>query len=331
MIINSLFVEITNKCNKKCSYCYNNMDKNIKNTYISKQNIINLINQAQKMNIESIILSGGEPTLYPELEYITEYILKKQFSCKINSNAYNQNRLIDLVNQNINDRRKLQFQFTVDGYKSIHDKYRGEGDYNKVIDTVKLLRMKGHNGTISIRYNIHDYVLEDIGNVIENFNQSVDYILISSIYGDSNAVVSIQNYMDIYNYINKIKNNSCVISLFIPPLSCTLSYINENTVFSPLIDTHGNVYLCQMAVYNPDFCLGNIKRNLLADILTDIRLNKVVDRIKKYECKNTCIIKNICQGGCKGLCKPSEGDGFCELRKKLFLQGMQIKKYQCWS
>ena len=125
MITNSLFMEITNKCNKKCSYCYNNMDKNIKNTYISKQNIINLINQAQKMNIESIILSGGEPTLYPELEYITEYILKKQFNCKINSNAYNQNRLIDLVNQNINDRRKLQFQFTVDGYKRIHDKYRG--------------------------------------------------------------------------------------------------------------------------------------------------------------------------------------------------------------
>ena len=122
------------------------------------------------------------------------------------------------------------------------------------------------------------------------------------------------------------------VSLFAPPMSCTLMHITESTVLSPLIDVLGNVYLCQMSLYKQIFCLGNVNDNSLYDILSDQNIIQTADRIKKSViCSKPCSVKLLCSGGCKSVCVKDGGDRYCELRKMCLLKNIKIKTYQCWG
>ena len=67
----------TNECNRNCPFCIAKKNSNNSNyKYISMENIENAINFIQNENIESIALSGGEPTLHPNIVKIAKVIKK---------------------------------------------------------------------------------------------------------------------------------------------------------------------------------------------------------------------------------------------------------------
>ena len=73
---------VTNECNRNCPFCIAKKNPNNSNyKYISMENIENAISFIKRENIATIALSGGEPTLHPN---ITEIVKKlRQTNCQL--------------------------------------------------------------------------------------------------------------------------------------------------------------------------------------------------------------------------------------------------------
>lgn len=332
MKITSLFLEITNLCNKTCSYCYNKEDNlSLKKHSMSENLFCKIIDEANDIGIDTIIVSGGEPTMHPQFCNMIQYIIQKNMYCKINSNAYSEEKLVSISKQ-FGD--KIGFQFTIDGYYTSHDKFRGHNDYRHVLSLIKKIREQGYDGIISLRYNLHttDFCPSEITEVYSDFGGYIDYIYISPIIGASERIVNANEYIIVSQMVRNINPSKAQIQLFTPPLSCTLMHITDSSELLPLIDVWGNIYLCQMSLYNKKFCLGNVADNILDDILSTKNIIYILDEIKKnLVCKKHCVLGVFCDGGCKGLLGRNGCDGFCELRKTILINDIKIKKYQCWG
>ncbi len=73
-LINQMDVKITYACNFRCEYCYQaDAEGNHETRYLSKENAENLVKFAEKLNDTFYItLAGGEPFVYPHLQYLVE-------------------------------------------------------------------------------------------------------------------------------------------------------------------------------------------------------------------------------------------------------------------
>lgn len=105
-------IELTNKCNLKCNYCYGNYDPQ-KDIFIDFYKIPNLFNELEEIGVTTVELTGGEPMLHPQFEQIFEATLIKFKRINILSNGtlFN-NKIFDLAREN---RDQVFFQISIDG------------------------------------------------------------------------------------------------------------------------------------------------------------------------------------------------------------------------
>jgi len=68
-----LEVEITTRCNFDCLHCYN---RNRKVADLPVDEILSLMEFAQKNNVQSFVFSGGEASLHPEFDLLANSILR---------------------------------------------------------------------------------------------------------------------------------------------------------------------------------------------------------------------------------------------------------------
>ena len=68
----SLEVELTNRCNKECIYCYNCSGNGSAHRDMPLELAMKIVRDAGKYGIKSISWLGGEPTLYPYLREVLE-------------------------------------------------------------------------------------------------------------------------------------------------------------------------------------------------------------------------------------------------------------------
>jgi len=79
-------LELTDKCNMNCPICYT--DSSPENTgFLKFDELKDLIKNLKKKKIKLIALSGGEPTLHPELFNYIKYIRKQKMIPKILTNG----------------------------------------------------------------------------------------------------------------------------------------------------------------------------------------------------------------------------------------------------
>ncbi|MCX6743847.1 MAG: radical SAM protein [Candidatus Parcubacteria bacterium] len=77
------YIQIIRKCNQKCLFCSN--PENFKEISFAeyKKQLDDLI----KLNTKEIIITGGEPTLHPQLFSFIKYALDKGMTCRIITNG----------------------------------------------------------------------------------------------------------------------------------------------------------------------------------------------------------------------------------------------------
>ena len=80
-----LFIELTYNCNEKCIHCFN--DKNSPSLYLSIEELKPVIDDAKKLGVPSITLSGGECTLNKDFLEIAKYIRRKRLALEIFTNG----------------------------------------------------------------------------------------------------------------------------------------------------------------------------------------------------------------------------------------------------
>jgi MoaA/NifB/PqqE/SkfB family radical SAM enzyme/glycosyltransferase involved in cell wall biosynthesis len=89
-----IVIEITNKCNLNCKFCFNNREF-IKDKDLSKNNVYSILKDVKKSNIKAVRFSGGEPFLHPDLKFFLRFAHELGLYVILNTNSL----LIDKNNQ----------------------------------------------------------------------------------------------------------------------------------------------------------------------------------------------------------------------------------------
>lgn len=83
-----LSIEVTNACNFKCVHCYNRPPSPDCPASIDLDAICRIVDEAYQLDCRDVLLTGGEPMLWPHFAALYEHIsLYDDLSVKLNTNA----------------------------------------------------------------------------------------------------------------------------------------------------------------------------------------------------------------------------------------------------
>ncbi len=133
-------IEITDKCNLRCNYCYRESDSS-KCSFI--RNPLEFFNLLIKNGIRHIELSGGEPLLHNDIKNILKYT-GREFNvvALLTNGILIDNEIVEIIS---NFREKFVIQICLDSSKEvIADEIAGKkGSFKKIVHSIKLLADNG--------------------------------------------------------------------------------------------------------------------------------------------------------------------------------------------
>lgn len=270
--------QITNKCNLKCVHCCVEAgEESIDEKDLTTIEIKEALDKLIKWRPRSITLTGGEPMIRNDFKDIIVY-LRKNYDGKIiiltNGTLINEENINIIIN-NVN-----QIDISIDGIdEETCSIVRGEGVFDKVINSVKALKHRGFkNISLSMVFGDKNDHLKDIFIELNNSLQTKpvirgfepvgrgannEFVFSDKKSGESKLTKSFLNEK-FYKTFTAC-NCSAAIRKF---------YINYN----------GDIYPCQSFI-NEEYKLDNIKAiKNLDDIQTYKEKNKKV--YKKLEMFN---------------------------------------------
>lgn len=285
-----LILLVTEQCNFRCIYCYENFEKG-EMTEKTAVSIVEFVKK-QLINFRGLQVGwfGGEPLLaLPVIEYIsTELIricreMKKPYSASITTNAY------FLTYEIFKKLRKLKvhhFQVTIDGPTTIHDKQRvlanGKPTFSIIINNLKRIKNTDHSKiwSVSLRTNITKSVI----------NEREEYLreVVLPFADDDRFFFMLRrmwtNGTDEANRLvcNKKEYEAFCTSLDLPDHALLQDYMfsyNFNSACyaalsnSFVIGSDGEIYKCTLDLYDERNHLGHITENGEA-VIDQEKLNK---------------------------------------------------------
>jgi uncharacterized protein len=305
----------TTNCNLQCKYCYaadipsDNRDSILEKKKVVSKNIIRqAINLLRPEGKTVLQISGGEPTLYPELlEFILNYARgrRPRVSFQLQTNAtLMSDRIIKLIRKN-----KISIGVSIDGAPDINERLRGKtkqaiSGIKKLADNdimvnitsvitsenvrymykiVGLAALLGNVGSISFDY------LRKSGRAVKNFqNLQIDIKDMKSGFSRAYELLKIINrksskkivIKDLFLFDLRLNNNNK------SPYYCYAA-MGDSATITP----EGNMFLCPSLVGRKEFYLGNAGDTN--------NLNSLAKRsVEDLKDCNNCEIKYVCRGGC---------------------------------
>lgn len=336
IFFNTLFFEITNKCNLNCLHCYNESSSE-KDEFLKIEDILSVIEGGKKYGLEKIILSGGEILLFKniidELETIINVTPKLGITVLTNGTMLSRSYISFFKKHNIN------LQLSLDGYNAeTNDYIRGVGNFDLTISKLEMIKQMDFNDKTSINVvlnkincnNIRDFYeiaqkfeIETLGfNFMNKMGRAKDNNLQMSNAQVCMVVNEIEKYIDKEGIIKKASR---------PTLNCRFTNpVNDTFFLTPLISSSGKIFLCEKLRYE-NSSIGNFQDGLQSlfygqkfkNIISEISMRKY----KMTQCKN-CIISSSCFGGCPAEEISESGDlmgyGNCELYTELALRKLKM-------
>jgi len=122
-------IVFTKSCNFRCHFCYNPMlvfaegENELKNidegpSLIPEKDLF-LFLKDRVGKLEGLVISGGEPTLQPDLK---EFIIKVKnlgYKIKLDTNGSNPEKLLDLIESNLLDYVAMDIKAPIDEYEKV--------------------------------------------------------------------------------------------------------------------------------------------------------------------------------------------------------------------
>lgn len=162
----SIQLELTNKCNTKCEHCKRYSWPN--DNEMSTHRIKSLFDELAKLRVQSITLSGGEPTLREDFIDILGYAWSKGLKLGVLTNGLDINqKLADALTKYSN-----WVRISLDGSNpEIYQRVRGSSDgFRKVLESIKILeeakKRNSKNYNIGICYSIQNLNIDDVAEMI---------------------------------------------------------------------------------------------------------------------------------------------------------------------
>jgi len=123
---------ITTRCNSRCRYCLYE-DKTLILPY---ESILKVVDEALDLGIQSVTITGGEPTLHPDFLRIINYITSKNLPIGLISNGFDISKI-----KRILDNKLVYLWTSIDSHDmDINDSIRGKGSYENAINLIKEMK-----------------------------------------------------------------------------------------------------------------------------------------------------------------------------------------------
>lgn len=294
---------VTNACNLRCKHCYEGGCPSIVEWGYGDfiKAIDSLWSCFQKWGVlGEISIIGGEPTLHPDFIKMVDYLGHRQDVVAI-SILTNGVRLtseqIDLFKRN-----NCYVQISIDGVtKSAHDYIRGNGNYDRAIESLKKLKEEGIKTSVHFVLSKYTYPLSEnfFEMLVENGVKRVSFSRIVP-FGNAKVddMLSASETRETYDFINRMKEKFSESDLHVSstrPLWCNFGYSGKCPVAIQTITVleNGDIMPCRRL----PIVIGNIKKDNFYKIwYTDDTLNKLRDRSAIEKC-GKCKFVNDCGGG----------------------------------
>lgn len=136
-------------CNFKCKHCAIEKFKQKKGRTMKVADVKKIADQAHKMGLASICISGGEPLIFPDLKKVIDAIGPKRFVISIDTNGWllSEEKIKWLVDNGVD-----RIHLSLDGLESNHNAFRGgiKGSWTKSINALDLCTKHGLGVIINI-------------------------------------------------------------------------------------------------------------------------------------------------------------------------------------
>lgn len=174
----TLRISLTGMCNLGCMYCVSNNEKNplYKKNILSVESLIDVTTHLHHiLNLKTIRLTGGEPTLYPDLVKLIEGLTPLGVEIKMTTNAYHLDRLISPlyeaglknVNISLDAYSEKTFQ-TVSNRKGL----------SSILRNIELCKAKGYQIKINtvVVNDINDHEILEIFDYAHRLNIPIRFL-----------------------------------------------------------------------------------------------------------------------------------------------------------
>jgi len=201
-------LQLTTRCNLKCSYCYVNYSNYKQIKEINKNQWFKTIDELYSYGTRWLWFLGGEPILQKGLGEIIDYAKKKGMFCELNTNG------ILISEKNISILKKLDaMAVSIDGDEKSNDYYRGEGSYKKAINVVKLLKEAGVNVRIhSILTRRTAKTLDNVAELYKRMGVSFSFCDVLKSKKDTDHILSFKEHKKFYTkYLDYMKKGYPII------------------------------------------------------------------------------------------------------------------------
>ena len=184
----SIHIDVTNRCNEKCIHCYHPFDTYDYSQELTYEQICQVIDDAYKLGVFSVTLSGGEALLRTDIFDIIEYISLKGMMITLFTNG---TLLTDKVVQQLRLYRIRSVSISLySDLETIHDQITGvPGSYTRTMQGIRNLAAN------NISFDLKCVVLKEniariaaTGQLFKELNDGaegkIDFSLCGKINGD---------------------------------------------------------------------------------------------------------------------------------------------------
>lgn len=319
--LNTVYIDITEKCNLKCPYCYLDCSGNRMNE-LKAEDWIKTIKEIDQLRAENLFITGGEPLLREDLFDIlnganTKNI--KTIGLLTNGTTINSENIDDICDSfNV-------VQIALDGVnKKTHEISRGKETFDQVLKSIEILKTAFDDSKLDqvlISMTVFGENKAEVSEMVrfaysKNCNLSFFNVLPAGranrssclhwLTSDEYSQVIIDAYKAFSEIVHENLKKGKNTSFYIKPSNINYGSIYTNKpvhncglgIKELSIGSDGTVYPCR-GLHIPDLSVGNVKDSEL-----DSLYKKSIERFssvsvnKNLACKS-CSLKYFCGGGCR--------------------------------
>lgn len=206
-----IIIRITMKCNLDCQFCFVSNRIEIKEKWVD-----NLIDSLKDLNLKdsNIVLSGGEPTLYPKYFEMLEKLKSTGAHLVTQTNAvvFSRNKFFNKLNLK-------SHSFFISFPSAVEDEYNNITNSNHYRDFVEAVKKLSKHYNVSLNYVLYK------GNY-KSFEKSMELIYKNFNLENTRLVISNLGMLSKFEHFDKLTKYTNIINKIREPLSLYNGKIN---------------------------------------------------------------------------------------------------------
>lgn len=307
-----LCVNLTNRCNLRCTLCFNDAARTDPQGDLSAEEILRFAGEARPLASRRplVALMGGEPLLVKEKLLAVARGTPRRWEKLVSTNGL----LVDADFASAAAAAGLEVQVSIDGARrASHERIRGRGTFEPACRAVRTLAEAGVHTIMSMvahRANQRE-VAEYVDLAIRLGSTEARMIPLKQVGGGRNADLELPDLVrlarDTARAVRERPARRRLLGRdYLSLLALTCAHSHRRTTCGTasqtvLLDADGTIYPCQNHA-SPELAAGNIRQRPFAEIFRGPTLRSLRQRYDlacREPCRD-CPVRYWCMGGCRG-------------------------------